>query len=67
MEFGVEKCATIVLKRRRLVKSYGIKQPNGKEMKSLNEGDGHKYVGVTEADEIKNKGMKGKVGKEYKR
>ena len=38
-----------------------------KEMKSLNEGDGYKYLGVTEADDIKKKEMKEKVGKEYKR
>ena len=67
MEFGIDKCATIVLKRGKLVKSDGIKLPDGKEMKSLNEGDGYKYLGVTEADEIKKKEIKEKVGKEYKR
>ena len=57
MEFGIVKCATIVLKRGKLVKSDGIKLPgpDGKEMKSLNEGDGYKYLGVTETDEIKKK------------
>ena len=39
MEFGIDKCATIVLKRGKLVKSDGIKLPDGKKMKSLNEGD----------------------------
>ena len=67
MEFGIDKCATIVLKRGKLVKSDGIKLPDGKEMKSLNEGDGYKYLGVTEADEIKKKEIKEKVGKVYKR
>ena len=67
MEFGIDKCATIVLKRRNLVKSGGIKLPDGKEMKSLNEGDGYKYLGVKEADEIEKKETKEKVGKEYKR
>ena len=68
MEFGLDKCATIlVLKGGKLVKSDGIKLPDGKEMKSLNEGDGYKYLGVTEADEIKKKERKEKVGKEYKR
>ena len=46
---------SIVLKRGKLVKSDGIKLPDGKEMKSLNEGDGYKYLGVTETDEIKKK------------
>ena len=36
-------------------------------MKSLNEGDGYKYLGVKEADEIEKKETKEKVGKEYKR
>ena len=49
------------------MKSDGIKVPDGKEMKSLNEGDGYKYLGVTEADEIKKKEIKEKVGKVYKR
>ena len=44
MLFGINKCATIVLKRGKLVKSDGIKLPDGKEMKSLNEGDGYKYL-----------------------
>ena len=67
MEFGIDKCATIVLKREKLVKLEGIKLPDGKYMKSLNEGDGYKYLRVTEADEIKKKETKEKVGKEYKR
>ena len=69
MEFDIDKCATIVLKRGKLVKSNGIKLPDGKEMKSLNEGDRYKYLGVTEADKFKKKEMKAKVkvGKEYKR
>ena len=49
------------------MKLEGIKLPDGKYMKSLNEGDGYKYLGVTEADEIKKKEVKEKVGKEYKR
>ena len=49
------------------MKSDGIKLPDGKEMRSLNECDGYKYLGVTEADEIKKKEIKEKVGKEYKR
>ena len=49
------------------MKSDGIKLPEGKEMELLNEGDGYKYLGVTEADEIKKKEVKEKVGKEYKR
>ena len=48
-------------------KSDGINLPDGKEMRSLNECDGYKYLGVTEADKIKNKEMKEKVCKECKR
>ena len=40
---------------------------NTRNIESLNEGDWYKCLGVIEADEIKKKEMKEKVGKEYKR
>ena len=67
MEFGIDKCAMIVLKRGKLVMSDGIKLPDAKEIKSMNEGEGYKYLGIIEADEIKKKEMKEKVSNEYKR
>ena len=35
MEFGVEKCAMLVMEKGKIVKSVGIELPNGKIIKSL--------------------------------
>ena len=35
MEFGIEKCAMLVIEKEKIVKSVGIKLPNGKVIKSL--------------------------------
>eukprot|EP00795_Rhopilema_esculentum_P006459 gene6459-biopygen8057 len=67
MPFGAEKCSELVVKRGKRVKSYGIKMPDDKVIKSLKEGEGYKYLGVLQADEVQVKEMKGKVGSEYKR
>ena len=67
MEFGIEKCAILVLKRGKVVKSEGIKLPDNRKMRSLNENEGYKYLGILQADQIKQKKMKEKVGNEYKR
>jgi hypothetical protein len=45
----------IVLKRGKLVMSDGIKLPDAKEIKSMNKGDGYKYLGIIEADKIEKK------------
>ena len=67
MQFGIEKCSTLVLKRGKRIKSNGIKMPDDKVIKSLKEGEGYKYLGVLQADEVQEKEMKEKVGSEYKR
>ena len=67
MEFGIEKCAILVLKRRKVVKSEGIKLPDNRKMRSLNANEEYKYLGILQADQIKQKKMKEKVGNEYKR
>ena len=67
MEFGIEKCAVLVLKRGKVVKSEGIKLPDNKKMRPLEENEGYKYLGILQADQIEQKEMKEKVGNEYKR
>ena len=37
MEFGIEKCAIIVMEKGKVVKSVGIELPNGKVIKSIQE------------------------------
>jgi len=58
MELGIEKCAVLVMKRRKLVKSEGIVIPGERlhDLRSLvNDGDvdAYKYLGVLEGDETK--------------
>ena len=39
MEFGIEKCAILVMKKGKIVKSVDIELPDGKVIKSLQEGE----------------------------
>ena len=66
MQFGIDKCAMLVMKRGKIVNSDGIQLPNDKVIKSL-EGESYKYLGVLEADEVMVNEMKDKVKKEYYR
>ena len=38
MEFDIEKCATLVMEKGKIVKSVGKELPDGKVIKSLQEG-----------------------------
>ena len=38
IDFGIEKCAMLVMKKGKTVKSVGIELPDGKVIKSLQEG-----------------------------
>ena len=46
MEFGIEKCAVLVMKRGKVVKSEGIKLPDYKTIQGLKDGDSYKYLGI---------------------
>ena len=50
MEFGIEKCAMLVMEKRKIVKLVGIVLPDGKVVKSLQEGESYKHLGILEAD-----------------
>ena len=65
MEFGIEKCAMIVMEKGKIVKSVGIELPNGKVIKSLQEGESYKYLGILKADKFLDEKMKLNVLKEY--
>ena len=57
MEFGIEKCAILVMEKGKIVKSVGIELSDGKVIKSLQEGekgDRKSYSGSSES-EYKNK------------
>ena len=44
MEFDIEKCAMLVIEKGKIVKSVGIEVPDGKVIKSLQEGEKYKYL-----------------------
>ena len=65
MEFGIEKCAMLVIEKGKIVKSVGIELPDGKVIKSLQEGESYKYLEILEADKFLEENMKLNVSKEY--
>ena len=50
MEFGTEKYVMFVKEKGKIVKSVGIELPDGQVIKSLQEGESYKYLGILEAD-----------------
>ena len=65
MEFGIEKCAMLVMEKEEIVKSVGIDLPDGKGIKSLQEGESYKYLGILEADKFLEEKINLDVLKEY--
>ena len=66
-EFGIKKCATLVMEKGKIMKSVGIELPDGKVIRSLQEGESYKYLGILEADKFLEEKMKLNVSKEYTR
>ena len=67
MEFGIEKCAMLVMKSGKWHTTDGMEQPNHDEIRMLGENETYKYLGILEADTIKQVEMKDKIRKEYLR
>ena len=65
MEFGIEKCAILIMKRGKVSISNGIKLSCDDVIKALNAEEGYKYLGVLESDTIMKTEMKSKISKEY--
>ena len=68
MDFGIEKCRILVLKRGKVdkAKGRGLNLPNEKLMKTIDE-EGYKYLGILVYDKVKEKEMKIEFVREYKR
>ena len=64
MEFSIEKCAMLVMKQHM---TDGMEQPNHDKIRTLGENETYKYMGLLEADTIKQVQMKDKIRKEYLR
>ena len=67
MEFGMEKCAMLVMKSGKRQLTEGMELPNKDKIKTLPENETYKYLGILEADTIKQVEMKEKIQKEYLR
>ena len=64
MEFGVSKCATLVMKRGKRAHSDGIVLSDEECILETDDG-GYKYLGILELDDIMHKEMKEKVKTTY--
>ena len=67
IEFGLEKCALLVMKSGKRHLTDGIELPNQDKIRTLAENETYKYLGILEADSIKQVEMKDKIQKEYPR
>ena len=67
MEFGIEKCAMLVMKSGKRQLTNGMELPNQDKIKTFTENENYKYLGILEADTIKQVEMKDKIQKEYLR
>ena len=63
MEFGIEKCALLVMKSGKRHQTDWIELPNQDKIRTLVENETYKYLGILEADTIKQEGMKNKFKK----
>ena len=53
MEFGIEKCTLLVMKICKRHLTDGIELPNKDKIRTLAENETYKYLGILEADTIK--------------
>ena len=65
MEFGIEKCAMLVMKSGKRHMTDGMELPNHDKIRTLGENETYKYLGILEADTIKRVEMKDKIRKDY--
>ena len=66
MQFGIDKCGVIIMKRGKIPTCDGIRLPDGQRMKRINEDD-YKYLGIVKLNGIKETEMKERFTREYKR
>ena len=66
MEFGIKKCGVLTMEREKVIRTDGIRLPDGQDMKDINE-TGYTYLGILETDKINEREMKEKFSKEYLR
>ena len=67
MGFGIEKCAMLFMKSGKRHMTDGMELPNHDKIGTLEENETYKYLGILEADTIKQVQMKDTIRKEYLR
>ena len=67
MEFGIGKCAMLVMKSDKRHMTDGIELPNQDRIRTLEEKETYKYLSILEGDIIKQVQMKDTIRKEYPR
>ena len=65
MEFGIKKCAMLVMKSGKRHMTDEMELPNQDKIRTLGENETYKYLGILKADTIQQVEMKDKVQKEY--
>ena len=65
MEFDMEKCALLVMKSGKRYMTDVIELPSHNRIRTLEENETYKYLGILEADTIKQVQMKDTIRKEY--
>ena len=64
MQFGINKFVVLMEKREEVIRTDGIKLPDGQHMKDIDV-TGYTYLGILETDKIKEKEMREKFSKDY--
>ena len=67
MEFGIEKCAMLVMKNGKRHQTDGMELLNQDKIRTFGKKETYKYLGILEAETIKRVEMKEKIKKEYLR
>ena len=67
MEFSIEKCTMLVMKSGKWHMTDVMELPNHDKISTLGENETNKYLGILEADTIKQVEMKDNIRKEYVR
>ena len=65
MQFGISKCAMLVMWRGKVTKTDGIRMPDDRDFYNLEKSKSYKYLGVLESVQMWCREMKSNVTKEY--
>ena len=61
MEFGIEKCNTLILKRGIKDENCDIMLSNNLKISSIKEGENYRYLGILETEDVNTKKIKEKT------